>query len=156
MSNSIEKRIEIKAPVARVWRALTDHREFGEWFRVKIDGPFMPGEVSRGQTGTGGGRSQTHWPPSVGSVAPSAVQRHAVPSGSAQTSPIASQYGCAASSQNEGHAGTAPGSPLHAGSSAGQSSGTSEYEPSPSSTPTAQADPAQSTSEQNRERARSF
>jgi uncharacterized protein YndB with AHSA1/START domain len=48
MSNSIEKRIELKAPVSRVWRALTDHREFGEWFRVKIEGPFVPGELSRG------------------------------------------------------------------------------------------------------------
>src|ERR1700716_1242650 len=48
MSNSIEKRIELKAPVSRVWRALTDHREFGEWFRVKLDGPFVPGQVSRG------------------------------------------------------------------------------------------------------------
>ena len=44
----LEKRIELKAPVARVWQALTDHREFGEWFRVKLDGPFVPGEVSRG------------------------------------------------------------------------------------------------------------
>jgi len=49
MSDRIEKRIELKAPVSRVWRALTDYREFGEWFRVKIDGPFKPGEVSRGQ-----------------------------------------------------------------------------------------------------------
>jgi uncharacterized protein YndB with AHSA1/START domain len=48
MADRIEKRIELKAPVARVWRALTDYREFGEWFRVKIDGPFAPGEVSRG------------------------------------------------------------------------------------------------------------
>jgi uncharacterized protein YndB with AHSA1/START domain len=47
--NSIEKRIELKAPVSRVWRALTDYREFGEWFRVKLDGPFVPGQVSRGQ-----------------------------------------------------------------------------------------------------------
>ena len=44
----IEKRIELKAPLSRVWRALTDHREFGLWFRVKLDGPFVPGEVSRG------------------------------------------------------------------------------------------------------------
>src|ERR1700722_1766493 len=44
----IEKNIELKAPIARVWRALTDHREFGEWFRVKLDGPFVPGEISRG------------------------------------------------------------------------------------------------------------
>jgi uncharacterized protein YndB with AHSA1/START domain len=48
MADRIEKRIELKAPVARVWRALTDYREFGEWFRVKIDGPFVLGEVSRG------------------------------------------------------------------------------------------------------------
>lgn len=46
--NRVEKRIELKAPVARVWRALTDYREFGEWFRVKIDGPFVAGQVSRG------------------------------------------------------------------------------------------------------------
>lgn len=44
----IEKRIELKAPVSRVWRALTDYREFGQWFRVKLDGPFVPGQVSRG------------------------------------------------------------------------------------------------------------
>ncbi|WP_348268970.1 SRPBCC family protein [Edaphobacter paludis] len=47
-NNRIEKRIELKAPVSRVWRALTDYREFGEWFRVKLDGPFVPGETSRG------------------------------------------------------------------------------------------------------------
>jgi uncharacterized protein YndB with AHSA1/START domain len=48
MGDRIEKRIELAAPVSRVWRALTDHREFGEWFRVKLDGPFVPGQVSRG------------------------------------------------------------------------------------------------------------
>jgi len=46
--NRIEKRVELKAPVARVWRALTDHREFGAWFRVKLDGPFVPGQASTG------------------------------------------------------------------------------------------------------------
>jgi uncharacterized protein YndB with AHSA1/START domain len=49
MKDRIEKRIELKAPVSRVWRALTDYREFGEWFRVKLDGPFVAGEVSRGR-----------------------------------------------------------------------------------------------------------
>ena len=48
MSNVIEKRIELNAPVSRVWRAFTDHREFDEWFRVKLDGPFIPGEISTG------------------------------------------------------------------------------------------------------------
>jgi len=49
MSDRIEKRIELKAPISRVWRALTDYHEFGEWFRVKLDGPFVEGQVSRGQ-----------------------------------------------------------------------------------------------------------
>jgi uncharacterized protein YndB with AHSA1/START domain len=49
MDNQIEKRVELNAPVARVWRALTDYREFGEWFRVKLEGPFVPGELSRGR-----------------------------------------------------------------------------------------------------------
>ena len=49
MNDRIEKQIELKAPISKVWRALTDHREFGEWFRVKLDGPFVPGQVSRGQ-----------------------------------------------------------------------------------------------------------
>jgi uncharacterized protein YndB with AHSA1/START domain len=46
--NRIEKKIELSAPVSRVWRALTDYREFGEWFRVKLDGPFVPGKASTG------------------------------------------------------------------------------------------------------------
>jgi uncharacterized protein YndB with AHSA1/START domain len=49
VENRIEKRIELKAPVARVWRALTDHTEFSQWFGVKLEGPFVPGQVSRGQ-----------------------------------------------------------------------------------------------------------
>lgn len=49
MSDRIEKRIELKAPVARVWRALTDYREFGEWFRVRLAGPFEPGKEAVGQ-----------------------------------------------------------------------------------------------------------
>lgn len=44
----IERSIQINAPVSRVWRALTDHREFGEWFRVKLDGPFVEGRESTG------------------------------------------------------------------------------------------------------------
>ncbi len=48
MQDRIEKSMALKAPVSRVWRALTDYREFGEWFRVKLDGPFIAGQVSRG------------------------------------------------------------------------------------------------------------
>ncbi len=45
----IEKQIELKAPRSRVWRALTDYREFSAWFRVHLESPFIPGQTSRGQ-----------------------------------------------------------------------------------------------------------
>jgi len=47
-NDRIEKQIELKAPVSRVWRALTDYREFGEWFRVNLEGPFLVGQVAGG------------------------------------------------------------------------------------------------------------
>lgn len=49
MTDRIEKRIELKAPVSRVWRALTDYREFGQWFRVVLEGPFVPGQAASGR-----------------------------------------------------------------------------------------------------------
>lgn len=48
MTDRIEKRIELKAPVSRVWRALTDYREFGAWFRVNLETPFVVGKPTRG------------------------------------------------------------------------------------------------------------
>lgn len=48
VKNRIEKRIELKAPLDRVWEALTDHNQFGEWFCVKVDEPFKTGTTSRG------------------------------------------------------------------------------------------------------------
>jgi len=49
MSDRIEKRIEVKAPLSRVWRAVTDYREFGTWFRVALEGPFVAGREARGR-----------------------------------------------------------------------------------------------------------
>lgn len=48
-TDRIEKQIELKAPGSRVWRALTDYREFGEWFGVKFEGPFVVGQAARGR-----------------------------------------------------------------------------------------------------------
>src|SRR5206468_4029008 len=48
-SDRIEMRIELNAPPARVWRALTDHREFGQWFRVNLEAPFVPRQSTRGR-----------------------------------------------------------------------------------------------------------
>lgn len=47
-ASQIHKEIHLNAPIARVWRALTDHKEFGEWFRVNLDGPFIPGKIATG------------------------------------------------------------------------------------------------------------
>ena len=48
MTDGIEKKILLKAPRARVWRALADSAEFGHWFGVKFDAPFAPGASMRG------------------------------------------------------------------------------------------------------------
>jgi uncharacterized protein YndB with AHSA1/START domain len=49
MNDSIEKQIEIAAPPSRVWRALMDPHEFGEWFRVKLERGFVAGEKVKGR-----------------------------------------------------------------------------------------------------------
>jgi uncharacterized protein YndB with AHSA1/START domain len=48
-TDRIEKRVTLKAPQARVWKALTDAAEFGRWFGVSIDGPFAAGKTARGR-----------------------------------------------------------------------------------------------------------
>jgi uncharacterized protein YndB with AHSA1/START domain len=47
-TDRIEKKILLRAPRKRVWRALTDSTEFGSWFGMKFDGPFKPGATMRG------------------------------------------------------------------------------------------------------------
>jgi uncharacterized protein YndB with AHSA1/START domain len=49
MSNRIEKYLELELPLSRVWQALTDYREFGTWFKVELEGPFLPGQTTRGR-----------------------------------------------------------------------------------------------------------
>jgi uncharacterized protein YndB with AHSA1/START domain len=69
MADRIEKQMELKAPVSRVWRALTDYREFGEWFRVKLEGPFVAGAVSRGHI-TWPGYEHLQWEAVVKAIEP--------------------------------------------------------------------------------------
>jgi len=47
-ADSIEKKILLRVPQGRIWRALTDYREFGDWFGVKLDRPFVPGATISG------------------------------------------------------------------------------------------------------------
>jgi uncharacterized protein YndB with AHSA1/START domain len=44
----IEKHIDLKSPPSRVWKALTDFREFGQWFGCRFEGPFAEGRTVRG------------------------------------------------------------------------------------------------------------
>jgi uncharacterized protein YndB with AHSA1/START domain len=47
-SDRIEKKVLLHAPLKRVWAALADSTEFGSWFGMKFDGPFVAGALMRG------------------------------------------------------------------------------------------------------------
>jgi uncharacterized protein YndB with AHSA1/START domain len=47
-TDCIQKTIVLNAPRSKVWRALTDTRQFGEWFQARIDEPFVAGQHARG------------------------------------------------------------------------------------------------------------
>jgi uncharacterized protein YndB with AHSA1/START domain len=48
-TDRIEKTIVLRAPLARVWRAVADAKEFGSWFGVAFTGPFSPGSRLEGK-----------------------------------------------------------------------------------------------------------
>jgi uncharacterized protein YndB with AHSA1/START domain len=47
--DSIVKEVRLHVARDRVWRALTDHREFGSWYGAKFEGPFAPGSMLKGR-----------------------------------------------------------------------------------------------------------
>jgi uncharacterized protein YndB with AHSA1/START domain len=47
-TDRIEKRVVLRAPRSRVWRAISDAKEFGAWFRLTLDGAFAAGKTVRG------------------------------------------------------------------------------------------------------------
>ena len=52
-TDRIEKRVLLRAALDRVWRAISDAEEFGRWFGVRFDGPFVAGaSVTAAMTGT--------------------------------------------------------------------------------------------------------
>jgi uncharacterized protein YndB with AHSA1/START domain len=44
-NDRIEKKVVLRAPRDRVWRAISDAREFGTWFGMEVAGAFAPGAV---------------------------------------------------------------------------------------------------------------
>ena len=47
-SDRIEKRVVLRAPVSRVWRAISRAEEFARWFGVKLEGEFAVGRSIMG------------------------------------------------------------------------------------------------------------
>jgi len=48
-TDRIQKRVVLRAPLERVWSAVSDAAQFGSWFGVAFDGPFVAGRVMKGK-----------------------------------------------------------------------------------------------------------
>jgi len=48
MSDQIVKSTTLRAPLERVWHAISDAKAFGSWFGMTIDGPFIDGQAAVG------------------------------------------------------------------------------------------------------------
>jgi len=48
-TDRIEKRVELRAPRTKVWRAIADSQQFGQWFGCALEGPFVQGAAIRGR-----------------------------------------------------------------------------------------------------------
>jgi uncharacterized protein YndB with AHSA1/START domain len=48
-TDRIEKSVILRAPRTRVWNAIADSAQFGEWFGVRLAAPFVEGATLRGQ-----------------------------------------------------------------------------------------------------------
>jgi uncharacterized protein YndB with AHSA1/START domain len=69
MSDRIEQSVHLNAPLDRVWRAISDHKEFGAWFKVALDQPFEAGKTSTGSI-THPGYEHIRWTAEVVAVQP--------------------------------------------------------------------------------------
>lgn len=48
MNDKIEKTATLKAPLAKVWKAISDSTAFGAWFGMALEGPFVEGQTVLG------------------------------------------------------------------------------------------------------------
>jgi uncharacterized protein YndB with AHSA1/START domain len=65
----IEKHAHLAASPSRVWKALTDHLQFGDWFGVKLDEPFTVGRTSTGRI-THPGYEHVEWKADIIAIEP--------------------------------------------------------------------------------------
>lgn len=48
-TDRIEKHFEVRAPLAKVWQAISDSRQFSTWFGINLSDPFVEGQTTRGK-----------------------------------------------------------------------------------------------------------
>jgi len=46
--NRIERSVDLKSAPSKVWKALTDHKQFDQWFSIRLNGPFAVGTTVAG------------------------------------------------------------------------------------------------------------
>lgn len=49
VTDRIEKQVLLRAPLERVWKAISDAKQFGTWFGVEFDAQFAPGATISGK-----------------------------------------------------------------------------------------------------------
>jgi len=69
-TDRIEKRIDMKATRSRVWRAISDAKEFGAWFEMAFDGPFVAGKTLTGRITSKGPFEGTPFEISIETIQP--------------------------------------------------------------------------------------
>ena len=48
-TDRIQQKVLLRAPLMRVWQAIADSTQFGSWFGVQFDGPFVAGTTLSGR-----------------------------------------------------------------------------------------------------------
>ncbi len=48
-TDRFERQIHVKAPRSKVWRAIADSQQFGQWFGCALVGPFVEGQAIQGK-----------------------------------------------------------------------------------------------------------
>ena len=71
MSNAHEivRTVQLKAPVAKVWAALSQAKPFGEWFRCTVDGEFAVGAIVHCRS-LYEGHEEMHWQKRIVAIEP--------------------------------------------------------------------------------------
>jgi uncharacterized protein YndB with AHSA1/START domain len=48
-TDRIEKKVHLRSSLERIWQAISNAEQFGRWFGVKFNGPFMAGTRLKGR-----------------------------------------------------------------------------------------------------------